>query len=202
MKNKIEKQSKSQKFDFELAVRMVLILTLIGIVISTILVFTPPISGDQYTELGLLTYNDDNNKYEAFNYPTSVVYNQTTNTSDSITLYTKLVNHYQRAMFYEIRLKIGLNSLFIDEDTFGSNTSTYFYNEHWIQKIINLEEQWGPSFDTKFTFIFTSEIIDKLGVSSSGYKIIFELWEWSSQMSEFRYSGVFVYLNSFMLILT
>ncbi|HUT82292.1 MAG TPA: hypothetical protein VMZ29_13905 [Candidatus Bathyarchaeia archaeon] len=201
MNNKKDKQSKNQKFDFELVVRMVLALTLIGIVISTILIFTPPISGEQYSELGLLTYDDVNNKYKAENYPISVAYNQTSNSSDPITLYIMLSNHYQKAMFYEIRLKIGLYNLIIDEDTFGTNESTYFYYEHWIQKIIDIEEQWGPSSETKFAFNFNSEIISKLGLSSSGYKIIFELWEWNSQLSKFSYSGVFVYLTSFTLIL-
>ncbi|NHJ84291.1 MAG: hypothetical protein FK734_02440 [Asgard group archaeon] len=200
MKDK-EKKKSNIKFDLELVIRITLVLTLIGIVISTVLVFTPPIGGDQTSELGLLTYNESEGIYKADEYPESVEYNQVTNLSETITLFVLLGNHNHKAMFYEVRLKIGLSSLLIDEETFGSNESTYWCVDHWISAVLDIDQQLGPSSETQFTFQFNEEIIDKLGMNPTGYKIIFELWEWNSQLADFQYSGVYIYLTSFMLIL-
>ncbi|MHA1156746.1 MAG: hypothetical protein ACTSQK_11620, partial [Candidatus Heimdallarchaeota archaeon] len=63
-----------REVDFELAAKIVLVLTIIGILVSTVLMFTPPISGEDYAELGLLTYDAIEDKYEAENYPTSMLY--------------------------------------------------------------------------------------------------------------------------------
>ncbi|RLI67156.1 hypothetical protein DRO91_10585, partial [Candidatus Heimdallarchaeota archaeon] len=117
--------------DFELVAKIVLVLTLIGIVVSTGLIFSPPIGGEEYAELGLLTYNEASETYEADNYPKNTIYNQTLGYSNNITLYVYVSNHYKEVKFFEIRLKIGLQSVIINEDTYGTNTTTYFYTEHW-----------------------------------------------------------------------
>lgn len=187
--------------DFELVAKIVLVLTLIGIVVSTGLIFSPPIGGEEYAELGLLTYNEASGTYEADNYPINTVYNQTLGYSNNITLYVYVSNHYKEVKFFEIRLKIGLQSVIINEDTYGTNATTYFYTEHWLERILDSGKKWGPSEETKFEFNFTSEILTKLGTSSKGYKIIFELWEWSNQQNDFSYTGIHVYLTSFMVIM-
>lgn len=189
-----------REVDFELAAKIVLVLTVIGIIISTVLIFTPPISGEEYAELGLLTYNASENKYEAENYPTNILYSSTEGKSTNISLYILLGNHYERAKFFEVRLKIGLQSVLINQDVYGTNDTTYFHEAHWKQKVLAVGEQWTPSSATEFNFQFTSDILDKLGTSSTGYKIIFELWEWNNQSDDFSYTGVHTYLTSVKLI--
>ena len=189
-----------REVDFELAAKIVLVLTVIGILVSTVLIFTPPISGEEYAELGLLTYNVTENKYEAENYPMSIPYSNTTGVSENISLYIYLGNHYERAKLFEVRLKIGLQSLLINEDVYGTNETTYFHEAHWKQKILAIGEQWNPSKDTEFNFQFTSAILSKLGKSSTGYKIIFELWEWNSHLEDFSYTGVHIYITSFQVV--
>ncbi len=106
-------------------------------------------------------------------------------------------NQYRIAKFFEVRLKIGLYSLIIDEDTFGSNTSTYFYEDHWKSKVLNRGEQWGPNAQTEMTFSFNSTILTHLGYEANGYKIIFELWEFDSSANVFAFSGILFILLLF-----
>ena len=190
-----------REVDFELAAKVVLVLTVIGIIVSTILIFTPPISGEEYAELGLLTYNSSEQKFEADNYPTVTVYSDSTGESENISLYILLGNQYQTAKYFEIRLKIGLQSVLINQDVYGTNETTYFHSTHWKQKMLAPGEQWLPSSATEFNFKFTEEILDQLGTSSTGYKIIFELWEWNSQLDDFSYTGVHTYLTSFQIVI-
>lgn len=192
-------RSKREK-EFELVVKVVLALTIIGIIVSTVLIFTPPIGGEEYAELGLLTYNSSTSQYEADNYPIQVVYNQTSGVSNSTTLYFLLGNHYHRAQFFEVRLKIGLQNVTITPDIPGTNENTYFYEDFWFKRVLAFDEVWGPSSETEVTFSFNSSVVSKLGLSASGYKIIFELWQWNNQLEAFSYSGVHIYLTSFQLI--
>ncbi len=190
-----------REVDFELAAKIVLVLTIIGILVSTVLMFTPPISGEDYAELGLLTYDAIEDKYEAENYPTTMLYSHSSGVSENISLYILLGNHYDRAKFFEVRLKFGLQSVLINQDVYGTNDTTYFHQAHWKQKVLSVGEQWTPSKETEFKFQFTEEILDKLGTSSTGYKIIFELWEWNSQLDDFSYTGVHTYLTSVQLVI-
>ncbi len=200
---KMTKNSKPERakreIDLDLVAKIVMVLSIIGIVVTTIMIFTPPISSEDYAELALLTYDPATEEYRADNYPTSVDYNQTAGLSEGISLSFMLSNYYNIAKFYEVRLKIGLYNVVISEDTPGSNTSTYFYQEHWKQKVLAYEQIWGPSQQTNVTFNFNSDIITKLGLESNGYKLIFELWEWNSNLDDFDYTGIFVYLTSFKL---
>ena len=190
-----------REVDFELAAKVVLVLSVIGIIVSTVLMFTPPISGEEYAELGLLTYNSSEQKYEADNYPSNVIYSHSAEESANISLFILLGNHYDRAKYFEVRLKIGLQTVLINEDVYGTNETTYFHENHWKQKMLDIDEQWTPSSQTEFNFKFTKAILDKLGTSSTGYKIIFELWEWNSQLDDFTYTGVHTYLTSFKLVI-
>ncbi|MHA1530619.1 MAG: hypothetical protein ACTSUW_06755 [Candidatus Heimdallarchaeota archaeon] len=200
--NSNEDQPRAKReVNFRLVAQIVMVLTLIGIIVTTIMIFTPPLGGSGYGELSVLTYNETDELYETDNYPTSVIYNQTEGLSENITLFFMVKNQYRIAKFFEVRLKIGLYSLIIDENTFGSNTSTYFHEEHWKSKVLNREEQWGPNTQTETTFNFNSTILTHLGYEANGYKIIFELWEFDSSENVFVFSGIFVYLTSFQLIL-
>ncbi len=198
--NEEEPRAKREVY-FRLVAQIVMVLTLIGIIVTTIMIFTPPLGGNGYAELSVLTYNETDELYETDNYPTSVIYNQTEGLSENITLFFMVKNQYRIAKFFEVRLKIGLYSLIIDEDTFGSNTSTYFYEDHWKSKVLNREEQWGPNNQTEMTFNLNSAILTQLGYDANGYKIVFELWEFDSSENVFAFSGIFVYLTSFQLIL-
>jgi len=200
LNNKKNNNSRPKReLDFELVAKIVMIFTVIGIIVSSILIFTPPISGEEYAELGLLTYNQSEQKYKAENYPSRIDYNQTTGLSESITLFIMISNHYASTKFFEIRLKIGLQSVLINEDIYGTNETTYFMEEHWIKRILNTDQQWGPSIETKFAFQFSEEILTKLGINEDGYKIIFELWEWNQTLEDFSYTGIHVYLTSLKL---
>ncbi len=201
MNSNEEEPRAKREVNFRLVAQIVMVLTLIGIIVTTIMIFTPPLGGSGYAELSVLTYNETDELYETDNYPTSVIYNQTEGLSENITLFFMVKNQYRIAKFFEIRLKIGLYSLIIDEDTFGSNTSTHFYEEHWKSKVLNREEQWGPNNQTEMTFNFNSAILTQLGYDANGYKIVFELWEFDSSENVFAFSGIFVYLTSFQLIL-
>ncbi len=199
MSKKYASERSKREKDFELVAKVVLALSIIGIIVSSILIFTPPIGGEEYAELGLLTYNSTTSQYEADNYPTEVDYNQTSGISDSITLFFLLGNHYHSARFFEVRLKLGLQNVTITPDIPGTSDNTYFYEDFWIKRILANDQTWGPSIETEVTFTFTSAVINKLGLSSSGYKIIFELWQWNSQLDTFSYTGVHNYLTSFLL---
>ncbi len=201
MNSNEEQPRPKREVNFRLVAQIVMVLTLIGIIVTTIMVFTPPLGGSGYGELSVLTYNETDELYETDNYPTSVIYNQTEGLSENITLFFMVKNQYRIAKFFEVRLKIGLYSLIIDEETFGSNTSTYFYEEHWESKVLNKDEQWGPNTQTETTFNFNSTILTQLGYDANGYKIIFELWEFDTSENVFVFSGIFVYLTSFQLIL-
>ena len=201
MNSNEEQPRPKREVNFRLVAQIVMVLTLIGIFVTTIMIFTPPLGGGGYAELSILTYNETEELYEADNYPTGVIYNQTEGLSENITLFFIINNQYRIAKFFEVRLKIGLYSLIIDEDTFGSNTSTYFYEEHWKSKVLNRDEQWGPTTQTEVTFSFNSAILTHLGYEANGYKLLFELWEFDSSENDFAFSGIFVYLTSFQLIL-
>lgn len=201
MNSNEEQPRPKREVNFRLVAQIVMVLTLIGIIVTTIMVFTPPLGGSGYGELSVLTYNETDELYETDNYPTSVIYNQTEGLSENITLFFMVKNQYRIAKFFEVRLKIGLYSLIIDEETFGSNTSTYFYEEHWESKVLNKDEHWGPNTQTETTFNFNSTILTQLGYDANGYKIIFELWEFDTSENVFIFSGIFVYLTSFQLIL-
>jgi len=201
MNSNEEQPRPKREVNFRLVAQIVMVLTLIGIIVTTIMIFTPPLGGSGYGELSVLTYNETDELYETDNYPTSVIYNQTEGLSENITLFFMVKNQYRIAKFFEVRLKIGLYSLIIDEETSGSNTSTYFYEEHWKSKVLNRDEQWGPNTQTETTFNFNSAILTQLGYDANGYKIIFELWEFDTSENVFVFSGIFVYLTSFQLIL-
>jgi len=200
MSKKNEASRSKREKEFELVVKVVLVLTIIGIIVSTVLMFTPPIGGEEYAELGLLTYNSSTSQYEADNYPTQVVYNQTSGVSESITLYFLLGNHYHSAQFFEVRLKLGLQNVTITPDIPGTDENIYFYEDFWFKRVLAFDEVWGPSSETKVTFSFNSTIVSELGLSTSGYKIILELWQWNNQLDAFSYSGIHIYLTSFQLI--
>lgn len=187
--------------DFRLVVKIIFVIATIGIIVSTILIFSPPVGKKGYAELGLVVYNSYKEEFEATNYPTSVYYNQTTKESNNVSVYLIVGNYYKEAKFYEVRMKIGLQSLLIDDEIYGTNTSTYFYTKHWKKHVFAMEETWGPSTETKVEFNFNEEILTKLGMNSDGYKIIFELWEWNEGLDTFSYTGVYVYLTSFQVIL-
>ncbi|MFW9922798.1 MAG: hypothetical protein ACFFDW_05855 [Candidatus Thorarchaeota archaeon] len=199
MNNNKKADRPQREKDFELTAKIVLALTIIGIIVSTVLIFTPSIGGEEYAELGILTYNDSTKKYEASNFPNSVDYNQTSGESNSIKLFLLLSNNYRSAKFFEVRLKIGPQNIVITPEIFGPNTTTYFYEDHWIQRVMKIGESWGPSNDTAVEFNFNEAIIDKLGIIPEGYKIIFELWEWNTALGDFSYSGVHTYLTAFQL---
>ncbi|MCE7744857.1 MAG: hypothetical protein GPJ52_06950 [Candidatus Heimdallarchaeota archaeon] len=201
MNSNKEKPRIKREVNFRLVAQIVMVLTLIGIIVTTIMIFTPQLGGSGYGELSVLTYNETDELYETDNFPTSVIYNQTEGLSENITLFFMVKNQYRIAKFFQVRLKIGLYSLIIDENTFGSNISTYFHEEHWKSKVLNREEQWGPNTQTETTFNFNSTILTHLGYEANGYKIIFELWEFDSSENVFVFSGIFVYLTSFQLIL-
>ncbi len=201
MNTKKEKDAKIRhESNFEIVAKIVLILTIIGLIVSTALIFTPSISGEEYAELGLLTYNEKEEKFEADNYPTRVTYNLTSGETDNITLYIYISNHHRTVKYYEVRLKIGLQPIIVNENTSASSENSYFYREQWLQRIVDKNEKWGPSNATKVEFHFSQEIFDKLGFSQKGYKIIFELWEWNSNLQDFEYAGVVVYLAAFYVV--
>ncbi len=201
MSKKNSKNRAKREVNFELAAKIILVLTVIGIIISTTLIFTPSISGEGYAELGLLTYNAAEDKYEAEGYPQNIDYNNTEGASEIISLYILLGNHYEQVKFFEVRLKIGLQSVLINQDIYGTNDTTYFHKTHWKQKVLAVGEQWIPSTETEFRFMFSAKILNQLGTSSTSYKIIFELWEWNSQLSELSYTGVHAYLTSVKLVI-
>lgn len=196
-----EQPKPKREVNFRLVAQIVMVLTLIGILVTTIMIFTTPLGGGGFSELSILTYNEVDELYEADNYPTNVVYNQTEGLSENITLFFMVNNQHRVAKFFEVRLKIGLYSLIVDENSFGSNTSTYFYEEHWKSKVLDKNQHWGPNSLTETTFIFDSTILTQLGYEVNGYKILFELWQFDSSTNNFVYSGIFVYLTSFQLIL-
>lgn len=201
MSSNEEPSRPKREVNFRLVAQIVMVLALIGILVTTIMIFTPPLGGGGFSELSILTYNEVDELYESDNYPTNCIYNQTEGLSENITLFFMVNNQYKIAKFFEVRLKIGLYSLVIDEDTFGSNTSTYYFEELWKSKVMGKNQQWGPNSQTEVTFAFNSTILTQLGYEVNGYKIILELWEFDSSENSFTYSGIFVYLTSFQLIL-
>ena len=200
-KNKKEDQRPKREPNFELFATIIFVIAIIGIITSVILIFTPSISGEEHAELALYTYDSSEERFVTNDFPISVVYNQTSGLSENITLYTKVSNQYHTAKFFQIRLKISLQDLVINEDLFANSTSAYFYEEHWKEKIMDVGDAWGPSNETQFIFNFNSAIITQLGINPAGYKIIFELWEWNTSLEAFSYTGVHTYLTSFQLVL-
>ncbi len=195
-----DKSAKQRTVSFRFIAQIALIILLVGIIIASILIFIP-LGGKEYTDLRVLTYNEINDIYETDNYPTSVIYNQTEGVSENITLFFSVENYHRLAKFYEVRLKISLSSLIIDEETYGNETSTFFYKDHWSNKVLAKDQQWGPNQQTDVTFNFNSTIITHVGYDMAGYNLIFELWEFSSSENDFVYSGIFDYLTNFLLIL-
>jgi len=193
-----EEIPQKRNINFRFVAQIALIILLIGIIISSILIFVP-LGGKEYTDLEIFTYNEIDSIYETDNLPTSANYNQTAGLSENITLYFKVENHHRLAKFYEVRLKIGLYSLNIDEETYGNETTTYLYEEHWKNRVLARDQDWGPNLQTEITFNFNSSILSHLGYEANGYKIIFELWEFSSSENSFIYSGIFDYLTDFLL---
>ncbi|MHA1124529.1 MAG: hypothetical protein ACTSO7_01410 [Candidatus Heimdallarchaeota archaeon] len=200
-KNNKKDQRPKREPNFELFATIVLVVAVIGIIVSVVLIFTPATSGEGHAELAMYTYNDSEERYVTNDFPTSVIYNQTSGSSENITLFTKVSNQFDTAKFFQIRLKISLQDLVINEDLFANSTSSYFYEEHWKEKIFDVGEEWGPSNNTRFIFNFNSAIITQLGINPAGYKIIFELWEWNGSLADFSYTGVHTYLTSFQLVL-
>jgi hypothetical protein len=200
-KNKKQDQRPKREPNFELFATIILVIAVIGIIVSVVLIFTPSISGEEHAELALFTYDNSEERFVTNDFPSSVIYNQTSGLSENITLYTKVSNQYHTAKYFQIRLKISLQDLIINEDIFANSTSSYFYEEHWKEKILDVGDEWGPSNNTRFLFNFNSAIITQLGINPAGYKIIFELWEWNSSLDDFSYTGVHTYLTSFQLVL-
>jgi len=200
-KNNKEKQRSKREPNFELFATIILVVAVIGIIVSVVLIFTPSTSGEEHAELAIFTYDNTEERFVTNDFPTSVIYNQTSGQSENITLYTMISNQYHTAKFFQIRLKISLQDLVIDENNFADNINSYFYEEHWKEKILDVGDEWGPSNNTRFTFDFNSAIIAQLGLNPAGYKIIFELWEWNSSLDDFSYTGVHTYLTSFQLVL-
>ncbi|TFF84152.1 DUF1616 domain-containing protein [Candidatus Heimdallarchaeota archaeon] len=184
---------------FDIVLKVVLAFAIIGIIVSSILMLTPPISRNGYSEIAILTYNESSDIYEANNYPTSINYNQTSDEAEPIELFLMVSNHHSKAKYFEVRVKIGLQSLYIDEESYVTNESGYFYNEEWKDKAISPDKTWGPSEDTSCEIIFNSTILAELGGSDSSYKIVFELWEWNTNQNSFVYTGLFTYLTSLEL---
>jgi hypothetical protein len=184
---------------FDIVLKVVLAFAIIGIIVSSILMLTPPISRNGYSEIAILTYNENSDTYEANNYPTSIDYNQTSGEAESLKLFLMVSNQHSKAKYFEARVKIGLQSLYIDEETYVTNENGYFYTEEWKNKVISPDKIWGPSEETSCDIIFTSAILAALGGNESSYKIVFELWEWNTNQNSFVYTGLFTYLTSLEL---
>ena len=119
----------------------------------------------------------------------------------SITLYLRVGSYFEEVKFLEIRMKITLQDTLINEDNPGTTENSFFMQEFWKQHFFSKGTTWGPSDETRISFQFNSTIIQDLGSNPAGYKMIFELWEWSFSSESFTYSGIFVYLTSFQLVL-
>jgi hypothetical protein len=198
-KTKEDPERPQREVNFMLAAKVILVLSIIGTIITAALIFTPPLGGEGYAELAILTYNEGTGEYQSSNYPTNMTYNSTSGYSENVTIYYYLSNNFEVVKLFEIRLKIGLQNVLVNKNIPGNDSATYFYESQWQQLVMNSGDQIGPSAQTALTYNFSSTIISELGSIPEGYKIIFELWEWNGGTDSYRYTGIYNYISNVQL---
>jgi len=185
-------------------VNRLITLSIILVIVASILGISSSIffhkTTDGYSELSLLMYDSFSETYVADNYPEQIY-------SDSnVSIYFIVKNYENVVKYYQLQIKIvELTQNVSSLQPIATSSSFILYENNTFEKIIspatNAEKKETESFDgdflwgpTEIILFINSEVVSGI-VSPNFLKIVFELWEYNTETSEFQYTGIFNFLE-------
>ena len=170
------------------------------IIFSMVVVFFSPSSQDGFSELSLLTYNEEENRFVSSNYP-SFLYR-----IRNVTVYFMVRNFENKVTYYQLQIKVTKLSQNISlADPLSLDKCALLYRNNTFEKILppanNREKKqtesftgnyiWGPANVT----LFRNEQVDTIAGGEGKVKLVFELWEFNTESKKFVYAGIFTFLE-------
>ncbi len=161
-------------------------------------------SREGFSEISLLQYNQAESLYEAARQP-YILYKNFNSTT-----YFMIKNFENKVTYYQLQIKITKLSQAVNSETPLATTECYLmYLNHTYEKILfpatKQEKQeinaftgsyiWSP---TNVTLYFSSQF-ESLLLGENGVKIVFEIWRFNTQAEEFSYSGIFAFMELFVI---
>ncbi|MHA1707835.1 MAG: DUF1616 domain-containing protein [Candidatus Heimdallarchaeaceae archaeon] len=170
------------------------------IIFSMVIVFFSPSSQDGFSELSLLTYNEEESRFVSSNYP-SFLYR-----IRNVTVYFMVRNFENKVTYYQLQIKVTKLSQNISlADPLSLDKCALLYRNNTFEKILppanNREKKqtesftgnyiWGPANVT----LFRNEQVDTIAGGEGKVKLVFELWEFNTGSKKFVYAGIFTFLE-------
>ncbi|MFW9851364.1 MAG: hypothetical protein ACFFDS_00295 [Candidatus Thorarchaeota archaeon] len=195
----ISKKSNVKRF-ISLLVVFIIIIVIITIFSTTF--FSYPREG--FSEIALLQYNQVESVYETAKQPYFL------HRHINFTIYFMIKNFENKITYYQLQIKITKLSQAVKPESPLATTDCYLmYLNHTYEKILfpatKQEKQeinvftgnyiWSP---TNVTLYFSDQF-DSLLSGEGGVKIVFEIWKFNTQLEDFLYSGIFTFLELYVI---
>ena len=199
---------KPKKFFHNLNLEKMVAYGLAVLVISSVLIIVfvifIPSYDEQFSELSLYIYREDLDTYVTYGYPAGLY------TDRNASVFFVVKNFENKVVYYQLQIK--LTRLSQNLSTFvplSSSSSYQMYPNNTHEKILSYAtktEKESPSqFNDNYiweptnTTIYVNEDILLFLGGDRSIKIVFELWKFNTDEDTFVYSGVFTFLELFVI---
>jgi len=194
--------SKSTNLKRFISIFVVFIIIVVIVTIFSITFFSYQREG--FSEISLLQYNETEDIYEAAEQPYFL------HRHINYTTYFMIKNFENKVTYYQLQIKITKLSQVVNAETpLTINECYLMYSNHTYEKILfpatkqeKMETNiftgnyiWSP---TNVTLYFSSQF-ETLLLGENGVKIVFEIWRFNTQAEEFSYSGIFAFLELYVI---
>ncbi|MCG3221927.1 MAG: DUF1616 domain-containing protein [Candidatus Heimdallarchaeota archaeon] len=191
-------------FNLEKMVAFSLAVLVVSSVLIIVIVIFIPSSDEQFSELSLYIYREDLGTYVTYGYPAGLY----TDRNESIFFVVK--NFENKVVYYQLQIKLTKLSQNLSTMVPLSSSSSYqMYPNDTYEKILSCAtkaEKESPSqfsdyyiWEPTNTTLFVNEDILLFLGGDRSIKIVFELWKFNTNEDTFVYSGVFTFLELFVI---
>ncbi len=179
------------------------VLVISSVLIIVFVIFIPA-SDEQFSELSLYIYREDLETYVTYGYPAGLY------TDRNASIFFVVKNFENKVVYYQLQVKLTLLSQNLSTFVPLSSSSSYqMYPNDTYEKILpyatKAEKESPSQFSdhyiwepTNTTLYLNEDILLFLGGDRS-IKIVFELWKFNTDEDTFVYSGVFTFLELFVV---
>ncbi|MHA1952888.1 MAG: DUF1616 domain-containing protein [Candidatus Heimdallarchaeaceae archaeon] len=190
--------------NLEKMVALGLAILVISSVLIIVFVIFMPASNEQFSELSLYIYREDLETYVTYGYPAGLY------TDRNASIFFVVKNFENKVVYYQLQVKLTLLSQNLSTFVPLSSSSSYqMYPNDTYEKILShatkAEKESPSQFSdhyiwepTNTTLYLNDDILLFLGGERS-IKIVFELWKFNTDEDTFVYSGVFTFLELFVI---
>lgn len=179
------------------------VLVISSALIIVFVIFIPS-SDEQFSELSLYIYREDLETYVTYGYPAGLY------TDRNASIFFVVKNFENRVVYYQLQIKLTKLSQNLSTIVPLSSSSSYqMYPNNTYEKILSFAtkaEKESPSqfndyyiWEPTNTTIYVNEDILLFLGGDRSIKIIFELWKFNTDEDTFVYSGVFTFLELFVI---